>query len=153
MDSDGTKPNISDLNGRVREKKFWRVEFDLSWPGFLTEQFRINPNTIHFHFTVPPGPCEAPLRPVKPEFRFNSAQVSPFHLILFAKVPYYQHKQDVFGLICINSYPNIFLRRWGGCLTIPQRHWGPLGPHNTIAHTHALLSNLVTRFCVGWNYS
>ena len=43
----------------------------------------------------------------------------------------YQHKQDVFGWICINSYPNTFLRRWGGCLALPQRRWGPLGPHNT----------------------
>ena len=34
-------------------KKFWRGEFDLFWPGFLTMQSRVNPNTIHFHFTVP----------------------------------------------------------------------------------------------------
>ena len=46
-------------------------------------------------------------------------------------VPYYQHKQDIFGWICINSYPNVFPRRWGGSLAIPQRRWGPLGPHNT----------------------
>ena len=46
----------------------------------------------------------------------------------------YQHKQAVFELICINSYPNSFLRRWGGCLAIPQRRWGPLGPHNTTAN-------------------
>ena len=43
----------------------------------------------------------------------------------------YQRKQDVFGWICINGNPNSFLRRWGGCLAVPQRRWGPLGPHNT----------------------
>ena len=53
------------------------------------------------------------------------------HLVLFAKVPYYQHKQDIFGWICINDYPYVFLRRWGGCLTIPQHRWGPLWPHST----------------------
>ena len=36
-----------------------------------------------------------------------------------------------FWMDIINSYPNVFLRRWGGCLAIPQRRWGPLGPHNT----------------------
>ena len=39
---------------------------------------------------------------------------------------------------CINSYPNVFLRRWGGCLAIPQRCWGPLGRHNTTADMLAL---------------
>ena len=29
-----------------------------------------------------------------------------------------QHKQDVFGWICINSYPNVFLRHWGGCVAV-----------------------------------
>ena len=43
----------------------------------------------------------------------------------------YQHKQDAFGWICINSYPNVLHRHWGGCVAVPQRRWGPLRPHNT----------------------
>ena len=56
----------------------------------------------------------------------------------------YQHKRDAFGWICINRYPNVFLRRWGGCLVIPQRRWGPLGPHTTTVYTRR--SSLVSHF-------
>ena len=46
----------------------------------------------------------------------------------------FQHKQDVFGGICINCYPSVFLRSWGGCLALPRRSWGPLGLHNTTSY-------------------
>ena len=38
------------------------------------------------------------------------------------------------GLLGINSYPIVFLRRWGECLALPQRRQGPFGPHNTTVH-------------------
>ena len=53
-------------------------------------------------------------------------------------------EKGVFGWICISSYPNVFLRRWGGCLVIPQRRWGPLGPHTTTVYTRR--SSLVSHF-------
>ena len=46
----------------------------------------------------------------------------------------YQHKQDVFGWIYINGKPHGFLRRWGGCLAVPQRRWGPLGTVGASQH-------------------
>ena len=40
-----------------RENSSEEVNF-LFWPGSLTMQSRANPNTIHFHFTVPTGPAK-----------------------------------------------------------------------------------------------
>ena len=53
----------------------------------------------------------------------------------------YQHKQNVFGWLCVMSYPNIFLRPWGRCHSLHQHRWGPLRPHNTAAC--AAISQLV----------
>ena len=58
----------------------------------------------------------------------------------------YQHTQDVFRWICINSYPNVFLRRWGGCLALPQRRWGALGPNNTTVSLNITSSNILVWF-------
>ena len=58
----------------------------------------------------------------------------------------YQHTQDVFRWICINSYPNDFLRRWGGCLAFPQRRWGALGPNNTTVSLNITSSNILVWF-------
>ena len=74
------------------------------------------------------------------EFRFNSAQVSPLHLVHFAKVPYLFGAVWRFWMDMYKSYPNTFLRRWGGCLASLQRLWGPLGPHNTTAVIMSILT-------------
>ena len=63
----------------------------------------------------------------------------------------YQHKQDAFRWICINSYPNVFLRRWGGCLAVPQRRWGPLGPHNTTGLNWSKIAKPVSKLIMIWN--
>ena len=48
IDFDWTQTFISGLNGGVREKeKFWRGEFDLFWPGFLTMQSKHNSLSLH----------------------------------------------------------------------------------------------------------
>ena len=47
-----------------------------------------------------------------------------------------------------NYLPQPFLRRWGGCLGLPQHRWGPLGPRNT---TVCNLSEFSDKVTLGYN--
>ena len=96
---DRTQTLIFGLNRGVRGKqvlKRW-IWFVLARIPNSAVQSQSKHHPLSLHNT-----CWTPLR-------FNSAQVSPFRWVLFAKVPYCQHKQDIFGWVCINSYPKIFL--------------------------------------------
>ena len=70
--------------------------------------------------------------PFLPEYWFPVVLWDNFFYPHFAPIPGNTVVcRKLFGCICTNSYPNVFLRRWGGCLALPQRRWGQLGLHNT----------------------
>ena len=72
----------------------------------------------------------------------------PYFTPILRLLPIYQGKQDFLGWICINtcSYPNTFLRRWGGCLAFPNAvgdRWGLTTPLCKIWICMSLFSNSV----------
>ena len=71
-------------------------------------------------------------------------------LVICSKVSIYQHQQDVFGWICINSYPIVFLRCWVGVWPYPTAIGDRLGLTTPLCWPKLNQGNHIRCLCIMW---